>query len=133
MQNGGSLSTLTTNLLLEVLRRNKHIHTWPRLHPEHLGRLASWSYFPSQTSAGTTGGRQKSAADSTNRTARTAYLSTGDGLIFGRVRLARARREHATLLVEVETEEERHRVPINGSVVVDPVHGRREAVVGQPR
>lgn len=132
MQNGGPLDTLA-NHLLEVLRRNKHIHKWPRLHPGHLSRLASWSCSPSQTSTGTTGGRPKSAGDSTNRTARTAYLSTGDGFIFGRVRPARARREHAALLIEVEAEEEGHRVPINGSVVVDPVHGRREAVVGQPR
>lgn len=63
----------------------------------------------------------------------TTYLTTGDGFILGRVALARARREHAALLVEVEPEEEGHAVPIHGRVVVDPVHRRPEAVVGQPR
>lgn len=63
----------------------------------------------------------------------TAYLPTRDGLILGRVALARARREHAALLVEVEPEEEGHAVSVNGRVVVDPVHGRPEAVVGKPR
>lgn len=32
----------------------------------------------------------------------------------------------------IPTEEERHRVSVNGGPVVDPMHRGREAVVGQP-
>ena len=58
-----------------------------------------------------------------------APIPTRYRLVFGRIILVRASRQDAALFVEVEAEEERHRVPVHGRLVVDSVDGGFEPVV----
>ena len=66
-------------------------------HSEYFSRLVFPSYCPSQTSTGTTGTQKGQHEGNADGAVHTAYLSTCDGLVFGRVTLARASWEHAAL------------------------------------
>ena len=52
-------------------------------------------------------------------------------LVLGWIILVDARRQDAARFIEVEAEEEGHRVPVHGRPVVDSVDGGFESVVGE--